>query len=246
MDCSPPGPSVHGIFQARVLEWGAIAFSCTKLVMQKKRKQGYKPLWRETQQVASQPDRRSPVQQQVSRSSGRCLLYRQSFRQHPFGTALNSFKSAQFVHGLVVTSPLVGWNNYALRGLASMRSPSVSVKSFHGHYWTNLLSKTTPSPSYTGRFKTTNNRSPHWPLWLHFELLLYSAKILWVSHTTSRNHNATEITSYQASVTTESESCSVVSDALWHRGLYSPWNTTGQNTGVSILFLLQGIFPTEG
>ena len=26
MDCSPPGPSIHGIFQARVLEWGAIAF----------------------------------------------------------------------------------------------------------------------------------------------------------------------------------------------------------------------------
>ena len=27
MDCSPPGASVHGILQARVLEWGAIAFS---------------------------------------------------------------------------------------------------------------------------------------------------------------------------------------------------------------------------
>ena len=27
MDCSPPGSSAHGIFQARVLEWGAIAFS---------------------------------------------------------------------------------------------------------------------------------------------------------------------------------------------------------------------------
>ena len=27
MDCNPPGSSVHGIFQARVLEWGAIAFS---------------------------------------------------------------------------------------------------------------------------------------------------------------------------------------------------------------------------
>ena len=26
MDCSPPGSSVHGIFQARVLEWAAIAF----------------------------------------------------------------------------------------------------------------------------------------------------------------------------------------------------------------------------
>ena len=27
MDCSPPGSSIHGIFQARVLEWGDIAFS---------------------------------------------------------------------------------------------------------------------------------------------------------------------------------------------------------------------------
>ena len=27
MDCSPPGSSVHGIFQARVLEWGSIVFS---------------------------------------------------------------------------------------------------------------------------------------------------------------------------------------------------------------------------
>ena len=27
MDCSLPGSSVHGIFQAGLLEWGAIAFS---------------------------------------------------------------------------------------------------------------------------------------------------------------------------------------------------------------------------
>ena len=27
MDCSLPGSSIHGIFQARALEWGAIAFS---------------------------------------------------------------------------------------------------------------------------------------------------------------------------------------------------------------------------
>ena len=27
MDCSPPGSSIHGIFQARVLEWGVVAFS---------------------------------------------------------------------------------------------------------------------------------------------------------------------------------------------------------------------------
>ena len=27
MDCNPPGSSIHGIFQARALEWGAIALS---------------------------------------------------------------------------------------------------------------------------------------------------------------------------------------------------------------------------
>ena len=32
MDCCPPGSSVHGIFQARVLEWGAIAFSEGRLL----------------------------------------------------------------------------------------------------------------------------------------------------------------------------------------------------------------------
>ena len=31
MDCSLPGSSVHGIFQARVLEWGAIAYYCLKI-----------------------------------------------------------------------------------------------------------------------------------------------------------------------------------------------------------------------
>ena len=30
MDCSPPGSSVHGIFQARILEWVTIAFSFCK------------------------------------------------------------------------------------------------------------------------------------------------------------------------------------------------------------------------
>ena len=46
--------------------------------------------------------------------------------------------------------------------------------------------------------------------------------------------------------TSESESCSVVSDSLWPHGLYSPWNSPGQNTGVGSLSLLQGIFPTQG
>ena len=44
----------------------------------------------------------------------------------------------------------------------------------------------------------------------------------------------------------ESESCSVMSNSLWPHGLYSPWNSPGQNTGVGSLSLLQGIFPTQG
>ena len=44
----------------------------------------------------------------------------------------------------------------------------------------------------------------------------------------------------------ESESHSIVSDSLWPHGLYSPWSSPGQNTGVGSLSLLQRIFPTQG
>ena len=37
----------------------------------------------------------------------------------------------------------------------------------------------------------------------------------------------------------------VLSDSLQPHGLYSPWNSPGQNTGVGSLSLLQGIFPTQ-
>ena len=43
-----------------------------------------------------------------------------------------------------------------------------------------------------------------------------------------------------------SESHLVVSESLWLPGLYSPWNSLGQNTGVGSLSLLQRIFPTQG
>ena len=47
-------------------------------------------------------------------------------------------------------------------------------------------------------------------------------------------------------VKSESENNSVVSDSLRPHGLYSPWNSLGWNTRVGSLFLLQGIFPTQG
>ena len=43
----------------------------------------------------------------------------------------------------------------------------------------------------------------------------------------------------------ESEGHSVLSHSLWPHELYSPWKSPGQNTGVGILSLLQGIFPTQ-
>ena len=44
----------------------------------------------------------------------------------------------------------------------------------------------------------------------------------------------------------ESESRSAVSDSLQPHGLYSPWNSPGQNSRVGSLSLLQGIFSTQG
>ena len=45
MDCSLPGSSVHGIFQARVLEWGAIAFSGQRV------KKAYKLMHKERKRI---------------------------------------------------------------------------------------------------------------------------------------------------------------------------------------------------
>ena len=42
------------------------------------------------------------------------------------------------------------------------------------------------------------------------------------------------------------QSRSVESNSLRPQGLYSPWNSPGQNTKAGSLFLLQGIFPTQG
>ena len=51
---------------------------------------------------------------------------------------------------------------------------------------------------------------------------------------------------HEALCPSESESHSVVSNSLWPHGLYSPWNSPGQNIGVGSHSLLQGFFPTQG
>ena len=44
----------------------------------------------------------------------------------------------------------------------------------------------------------------------------------------------------------ESGSCLVVSDSLQPHGLYSPWDSPGQDAGVGSHSVLQGMFPTQG
>ena len=48
------------------------------------------------------------------------------------------------------------------------------------------------------------------------------------------------------SLSIESETRSVMSNSLRPQGLYSLWNSPGQNTGVGSSSLLQEIFPTQG
>ena len=62
----------------------------------------------------------------------------------------------------------------------------------------------------------------------------------------SSNLNAYSLHSPECIFLNESESRSVVSDCLWSYGLYSPWNSPGQKTGVGSHSLLQGIFPIQG
>jgi hypothetical protein len=74
---------------------------------------------------------------------------------------------------------------------------------------------------------------PDWnrcmPFWLHPSLLPRDS-----------------VNTYECVCVKRSAGWSVMSNSLRPHGLYSPWNSPGQNTGVGSLYLLQGIFPTQG
>ena len=84
-----------------------------------------------------------------------------------------------------------------------------------------------PSHALAAVFSIQPPRGPSKGVWRGFLFLENSAMCLLAGMTTC-------------------ESCSVVSDSLRLHGLYSPWNSPGQNTGVGSLSLLQGIFPAQG
>ena len=60
------------------------------------------------------------------------------------------------------------------------------------------------------------------------------------------NHDEVAGSIIRLTLESESESHSVMSNSLRPHGLYSPWDSPGQNTGVGNLSRLQGIFPTQG
>ena len=61
------------------------------------------------------------------------------------------------------------------------------------------------------------------------------------------NFTVFKLKAADVNIKVESKSCSVVSNScIQPHELYSPWNSSGQNTGVGNLSLLQGIFPTQG
>ena len=75
-------------------------------------------------------------------------------------------------------------------------------------------------------------------------LFSWAAKSLWMVTAVMKLKDACSLEE-KLWQTWESESHSVMSDSLWPHGLYSPWNSPGQNTGVGSLSLLRGIFPTQ-
>ena len=98
---------------------------------------------------------------------------------------------------------------------------------------------------------------PHPPVWTHPWRLPGALQLAPVrlalprrrrAHVLCQGTEHTQLSIRTASQATESESerRSVASTSLRPHGLHGPWNSPGQNTGVSILSLLQGIFPTQG
>ena len=95
--------------------------------------------------------------------------------------------------------------------------------------WAQVLQKESTS------FRAVFPNKTHPSLWYRVE---YGTKLIHVFLFLIRNS--------QSNGERESESCLVMSDSSRPQGLYSPWNSPGQNTGVGSHSLLQGIFPTQG
>ena len=120
----------------------------------------------------------------------------------------------------------------------------------------HFLKKKTPlwkilEKQYFRTARYLNNRDSYlycaWSLFYAFLMTKarkYSIQIQWISNLFINDEYHHSIHTYIQVY--ESESHPLLSSSLGPHGVYSPWYSPGQNTGVGSLSLLQGIIPTQG
>ena len=104
-----------------------------------------------------------------------------------------------------------------------------------------------PSKSGLSQSPISNKEHPWNTLWREVTLADYYFCLSTLSTQRNGQNYGSMVSHGQGLMVTldgQSESHSVMSDPLWPHGLYSSWNSPGQNTRVSSLPLLQ-IFPTQ-
>ena len=183
MDCSTPGTSVHGILQARILEWVAISFSRSSI-----------------QSANTRPGADCGSDHEFLIAKFRLKLKKVGITTRPFRYDLNQIR---YHYTVELTN--------RFKGLDLIDRVPEELWMEVRDIVQEAVIKTIPKKKKCKKAK-----------WLYEEALQIAKK---------RRES-------------ESESCSVVSDSMRPRGLYSPWNSPDQNTGVGSLSLLQGIFPT--
>ena len=83
------------------------------------------------------------------------------------------------------------------------------------------------------------------PKWMLTRKMVTQRLNIWPQYLPASKRISSSIL-FKCMTESESESHPVISDSLQPHGLYSLWNSPGQNTGVGSLSLLHGIFPTQG
>ena len=107
-----------------------------------------------------------------------------------------------------------------------------------------------PFPEFWGKFyllitSTHNARESFWSTSLLYKWIGKTIYTTILQIVKDRYYSFPTLSNTYWAYESESESRSVMSNSLGPHGLYSPWNSPGQNTGGSSLSLLQEIFPTQ-
>ena len=240
VDCSLPGSSVHGILQARILEWVVISFSRGSSRLRN-------PTW--VSRIVGRRFNLWATREALWCSSVYLLLKRFLDRPQPWQTFANMYIQFQFSCSLVwlfVTpwtaagqASLFITNSRSLLKLMSIESVMPSNRLILCHPFSCVQSFSASGSFPLSQLFASGGQSIG---------VSASASVLPMNIQDWFPLRWTDLISLQSkglSSENESESCSVMSNSFRPHGLYSPWDSLGQNTGVGSLSLLQRIFPTQ-